>query len=258
MIHAHPNRPNRTASPRRILATAVAACAFSLLTIGCSNTPRSEVPYSVLSEDRDFARGAERTPIPETLYSVSRLLVVQGRDGEADPILRRSIREHPDFIPSYFELAEIEMRAGRLGSAMETLTAAHDRDPENALLLNNIGMCWLLRDEYNRALEYFTRAAAKDPDDARFRANMATALGMSGRYDESFSLFRQVLNPGFSHYNVGVIALARDDHQRAVEEFSAALHYDKNLTPPPDARGLEAIRHDPPLEEMLPTEPDGW
>lgn len=47
--------------------------------------------------------------------------------------------------------------------------------------------------EYENALEMFTKAAGIMPENARYRTNMAVALSLMERYEESLFLFKQIL-----------------------------------------------------------------
>jgi protein O-GlcNAc transferase len=199
------------------------------LCFGCES-PSSHPSYSASSfADAKFQNASNRKPIPETLYAVARILVSQGRDDEAEPILERLVAEHPRFVPAYAELAELQMRDRRLGDAVETLSAGLEIAQEEPSLLNNVGMCWMLRDQHEKALEYFTRAAALAPDDARYRANVAAALGMQGRYDESLAVYQQVVSLAEAHYNLGVLAEAREDFEHATIHFTAARELNPKL-----------------------------
>lgn len=194
-----------------------------LLFAGCQSTPSSP-NYGVSTRSEvEFQKAANRQPIPETLYAVTRILVSQGRDADAAQVLHRLIEEHPRFVPAYNEMAELHMRNRRLGNALEVLQAGLQVAPDNAALLNNLGMCWMIRNRYDRALEYFTRAAAASPDDARFRANVAAALGMQGRYDEALAVYKQIVTEPEAHYNIGVISQARNDHEQAEQAFATAV-----------------------------------
>jgi len=66
-------------------------------------------------------------------------------------------------------------------------------------------------------------AAAAGPDNTRYRANVALALGMSGRYDECLAAYEQILHPADAHYNLAVICDSRNDTERAVAEYARAL-----------------------------------
>jgi hypothetical protein len=59
--------------------------------------------------------------------------------------------------------------------------------------------------------------------DARYRGNMALALGMLGRYEESLSLYQQVVSPSDAHFNLAVICDARKDPARAEQEYKLAV-----------------------------------
>jgi Flp pilus assembly protein TadD len=102
---------------------------------------------------------------------------------------------------------------------VDTLSAALEVRPRDPVLLNNLGMCLLLRKEYAQALERFTSAAGLVPENEKYRANMATALGLLGRQEESLALLRQILPRDKADYNAEVLRKA----------------HDKQVNPPPDA-----------------------
>ena len=74
------------------------------------------------------------------------------------------------------------MRQRRLPEAMKVLEAGLKLSADDPVLLNNTGMCWLIRKRYQNALDYFTKASAIVPENTRYRSNMATALALMGRY----------------------------------------------------------------------------
>jgi tetratricopeptide (TPR) repeat protein len=168
--------------------------------------------------DDDFARGANRPPTPKTLYALAQILESQGKDDQAEQILRRIIAEEPRFLPAYCDLAELRLRQRRVDDAYSTLSAGLKVTPDDPILLNNRGMCQVLLKEYEGALANFTRASSLRPDDARYRSNMAMALAMLRRYDESFSLYTLVMTPKDARANLAVLAEANGDTERA-EQF---------------------------------------
>ena len=179
---------------------------LSLVFGGCASGLDRGASYDRDAEaDEEFANAANRPPTPKTLYALARILAAQGRDKECGAVLTRSIRKYPKFLPAYCDLAELHMRNQRSSNAMRVLAAGLSVSRKDATLLNNMGMCHVFRREYERALEMFTRAVAAAPDDGRYRANMAMALGMLGRYEESFSLYRQVLPVADARHNVAAL-----------------------------------------------------
>jgi len=156
--------------------------------------------------DAAFQAGADRPPTARTLHSLARILAAQRRDQECAAVLGRIIHEYPEFLPAYADLAELEIRNDRISRAIQVLLSGLRKQPTDAVLLNNLGMCYFFQRDYSKALLMFTRAVASMPEDARYRANMAMVLGMMGRYEESLSLYRQVLPEEDARENLTIVS----------------------------------------------------
>lgn len=208
----------------RALATVVALC--GLVTLlgagGCASSANS--PSYSTSQDADAAwlTGANKPPTEQTLLATARILVDQGKDDQAQFMLEQVIRERPTFAPAYVELAEIQKRRRNVDAAIEALLAGLRACPRDAVLLNDIGMCLVIKGQFDRALSMFEQAAAAESGNIRYRANAAMALGMLGRYEEALALYEQVLTPQDAHYNLAVLCEARKDFDRASLEFELA------------------------------------
>jgi Flp pilus assembly protein TadD len=207
------------------LACLLSLAAALFATVGGCSRPdaRAKVDRTENRDDEFFAAGAGRAPTLKTRYAMARLLAAQGKDNEAVFILEQLVRERPQCLPAYSDLAEIYMRHRRLPEAIRALEAGlavtQRQDP---ILVNNLGMCRMIQGEYEGALSNFTTADTLAPDDARFKANRAAALGMLGRYDEALEQYQQVLPPADAHFNLAVICEARKDLERAQEEYQLA------------------------------------
>jgi len=201
----------------RLLMVTFAAGLFT----GCGNGNFWNWLYRSENDlDVAFETGNSSRPTAETLYAMARILAAQGRGAECEAVLTRTIREYPRFMPAYCDLAEAQLRSHRTDDAIRTLEAGLRISPRDPILLNNIGMCWFLKGDYDKCLAMFTRAAGVVPQNARYRANMAMALGMQGRYEEALSLYKQVLPEADAHYNLGVLCESRGDGDRAIEEHA--------------------------------------
>lgn len=159
--------------------------------------------------------GPTTPPTAQTLRAMARLCFAQGRDEDGERTLERLISEYPDFAPAYNDLAELHLRNERREEAAAALKLGLARAPADSVLLNNLGMCELQRGSPERALEHFASAASSSPGDARYRANMALALGMAGRTDEAFALYSQVVSEADAHDNMAVVFTARGELSRA-------------------------------------------
>lgn len=187
---------------------------------GCA-TNRTDIANSTRF-DAEFESQANRPPTAKTLYAFARILAAQGKDAECRFVLNRVIQEYPGYLPAYCELAELHLRHRRTEDAIATLSAGLSVSPQDPILLNNLGMCWMLTGDYDKALSMFTPAAAIVPQDARYRANMAASLGMMGRYDEALSLYQEVVPATDAHYNLSVLCAARNDLDRSRKELLRA------------------------------------
>lgn len=208
------NQPEKSGRLRLLLAGSLLA-AFCL--IGCSESvgPAPGTNWTADSTDREFQTQADQPPTAKTLWATAQILAAQGKDSECEYILKRIIREDAGFIPARNSLAELQMRQGRTDEAIETLQDALRIQPEDAVLLNNMGMCWIVRRDYEKALEMFNRAAGLVPENSKYRANMAVALGLMGREEESLSLFKQILPEDQANHNLEVLRQARKNTEQA-------------------------------------------
>lgn len=155
--------------------------------------------------DKGFDSARDPRPTARTLATMATILTSQGKFSESEALLRKAIQEHPEYVPAYDHLAELYMHVGNTELAILTLSAGLEQNPDNPRLLNNLGMCWLVRKDYEKALEAFVKSAGLAPNKAKYRSNMAVALAMLGRYEEARSLFEQVMTAKESEHNLRVL-----------------------------------------------------
>ena len=193
-----------------LLALAVFISGFWLQ--GCNESIKSKNIKKDNSNysDLDFEQGANQPPTVKTLYALADILSTQGKNAQAELVLKRIIQEHPEFLPAWNSLAELQMRQRHTDEAVNTLSAARKINPKDPVLLNNMGMCYMIRQDYNKALEMFTATTGIKPENARYRANMAVCLAFLGRDDEAMSLYRQILPENQAQHNLNIIRTARE------------------------------------------------
>ncbi|MCE5185283.1 MAG: tetratricopeptide repeat protein [Planctomycetaceae bacterium] len=181
-----------------LAAAALAVCA------GCMNDSKTARPDYTNPAQEDPI-DSDRAPTARTLYVMAQVNMSQGLDKQAEALLRRIIQEYPDYRPAYNTLAELQMSQRRIPEAMAMLEAGLKLTPGDPVLLNNKGMCLLIRRDFESALACFTQAAGIVPDNTRYRSNMATALGLLGRREEALALYEQILPKDEALENVRVL-----------------------------------------------------
>jgi Flp pilus assembly protein TadD len=192
---------------------ALAGSVCALLACGCSGPASTSASDPARPRETQSAFDKERDlpPSAKTLYAMAGILAAQGKDSECEFVLRRCLREHPRFTPAYNSLAELQMRQGRVNEAIDVLSQALGLRPHDPVLANNLGMCWLVRKEYDKALEQFTKAAGVVPESQKYRANMATVLGLLGRQEEALALLQQILPADQAKHNADILRKAYEE-----------------------------------------------
>ncbi|WP_428940322.1 tetratricopeptide repeat protein [Fontivita pretiosa] len=187
-----------------------------LLATGCASGNKSQATSKADTRDArrqqvedEFDRGARRQPSARTLYAMARILVAKGRDRDAIYLLNRTVQQYPKFAPAYNEMAGIYLRSDRVNDAIEVLSMGLKHAPHDSVMRNNLGLCWLVKQEYARAAGEFKIAADAAPDNAVYRANHALALGMLGRSDEAAKVYDGVISDVSIEHNLSVLARAR-------------------------------------------------
>ena len=233
----------------------LALVAVLIGTGGCgADWGRSKIQYGSGSQtDDDFALGTDRPPSAKTLYAMAALIRTQERLIEYEAILQRIIRQYPKFLPAHCDLAEHLTRQNRIGEAIETLATGLRVSKRDPVLLNNIGLCYLMKGDYEQAARRFEQAAGVNPQQARYRANLAVALGMLGRDSEARALFRQVIGTRDVEHNLGILrkahaAVSRPDRwslwaepSNAPEEVHVAR--EESIPDEPSVEHVEVAAH---------------
>ena len=169
-----------------------------------------------------FGSGADRPPTPRTLHMMAKLIHENGRTDQAEYVLLRVLNDSPDYLPAYVELADMYIGVSRFEDARNVLRMAHNVAPEDAVIANNLGVLLPREGSYAEASAAFAAAAAQDPSEARYHANLAVSHAMQGNYDGAFSAWAAVLPPEEVFWNLGVVAEARGDIEKSSSYFAAA------------------------------------
>ena len=213
----------------RVMGLSLLAALWLLPAAGCNQNNTMQTDQYAADDDPQWQRGGGG-PSARTLFGMGKILAAQGKTNEAKFILGKAITQDRKFAPAYVELAQIQLRERQADQAIKVLQEGLRYLPNDSVMTNDVGMCYFLQGQYARAFDWFQRAAVALPQNARYRANMAMALGMQGRYEEATALYEQVVPSHEAHYNVAVLADARHDKDRANREYATAWAL-RNPTP---------------------------
>lgn len=136
------------------------------------------------------------------LAAYGKSLADAGRFSEASEVLQNA---HTPAQPDWRVLSAQGTVADQLGDharAQGFYDAALKIAPNEASILSNLGLSYVLAHQLDEGETTLRLAAAQPRADARVRQNLALALGLKGRFDEAESVLRQDLSPEEASANV--------------------------------------------------------
>ena len=188
---------------RPALALAVSA---ALAGLGCQAKPVA---------DSDWFEGGEMKPASaDTLQLTARVLASKGDTARAGYVIDRMAREHPDYLGTYTEGAEVLLIEGRVKEAIGWLDRGLERFPDHPILRNNRGMCHLLAANLEAATADFAAAFEADPGDAEYVFNLGLAEALAGNEAKAKEYWNRVLTTKEVEENLQVARTARPNFSR--------------------------------------------
>ncbi len=207
------------------------ALGFLLLLAACNSTTVS-AGLGLDTPGLDVAQAALRGGSPQiALQVVSKLLakdpgyvqalVVQGealtalgRLDEADASFSAALQRDPDSVAAHIGLGRVRL-ATNPASAEEQFLVATQRDPRNAIALNDLGIARDLQGRHADAQAAYREALAANPNQQAAQVNLALSLAMTGQSGDAIKLMRPLADkPGASpqlrHDYAAVLTMAGD------------------------------------------------
>ncbi len=119
-----------------------------------------------------LAQMIESGPASAQVHTTAGLVATQlDRPADAGRHLAHALRLAPDDFDTNYNLALSEIRDGRYQPALRRFRHLRRLYPDNADLLNDIGVLWQLRNQSARALAAFSQALKLDPNHSMARNN---------------------------------------------------------------------------------------
>lgn len=163
--------------------------------------------------------------------------------------------------------ADVPLKPGDLGQALEHYRSALAKQPADAELLDNVGRILLAMNRPDEALPFLQQAVEAEPFSVIARFDLAVAYGRCGKLPEAVSEYETLVKSSAAdirvHHNLGLALrqLGRNAEAAAAFERATALAPDKApgwlglaLSLEADGRGGEAAAA---LERYLALEPAG-
>ena len=188
-------------SPLKNRSWSALALVITLAASSCQSTPDPNLDW--------FEGGALKPTTAQTLQLTARVLASRGDTTRAGYVIERMQREHPDYLGTYTEGAEVLLAEGRITEAIAWLDRGLERFPGNAVLSNDRGLCHLLAADLAHATADFEAAYELDSSDAEYVSNLALARALGGDASAAEALWNRVLPPADVRANLAIAEASR-------------------------------------------------
>jgi type IV pilus assembly protein PilF len=127
------------------------------------------------------------------------------------------------------QIGEAYMRQGDYTSALRELINAKEQNPEDPIVYNDLGLCYMARDHMVDAIANFKKAITLKPSYAPARNNLGTAFLAVGEYDNAIEVFKEITQdvlyatPHFPLSNLGTAYFHKGDYENALHYYKEAL-----------------------------------
>ena len=104
---------------------------------------------------------------------------------EAEPEFKRGLQLDPNYSTGHQWYSIYLSVLGRNEEAIAEMEKARELDPFSIIIATELGCPYLYSKQYDRAIEYFSKAVEMDPDFPFAHFALAEGLDRKGRYDEA-------------------------------------------------------------------------
>jgi tetratricopeptide (TPR) repeat protein len=182
-------------------------------------------------------------PSLEVSLCLANALRDSDRSGEAEQTYISVIRQDSSRLQVYLDLAALYISQQRPNDALRllayALNMANQLDESKEIkadIILRMGEAELLREQIQKALDYFEKATDIDPKNSELAVKAADSLVRIGALEESERFYKKALaiNPNMAHvYNrLGIAYRQQKKFAQALELYTKALEYspdDENL-----------------------------
>jgi Flp pilus assembly protein TadD len=174
--------------------------------------------------ERIFTDLIEDTPDDASLFlGLAGARLARGDLDGAQAALLDALALDPALAVAEATLGVVADRLKRYREAQDHYRAALLLRPDDARILNNLGVSYLLSGDYELAAETLAEAVDLDAGDAALHNNLGLALGLAGRYADALGVFREAGSQGDAYNNIGYVLFLKGSYDLAAWYYEKAL-----------------------------------
>lgn len=140
-----------------------------------------------------------------------------------------SFSEDKEMARLHLQIGTSQLENGNYPQAIEELLKAEKFDSSDAVIQNNLGLAYLVRERYNEAEQHIRKAVSLRSDYSDARNNLAQVLNEQGKYKEAIPVAQVVIddltypNPEKPLITQGISNFKLGQFQAAQNLFSKSL-----------------------------------
>ncbi|VAV88675.1 hypothetical protein MNBD_ALPHA02-2310 [hydrothermal vent metagenome] len=130
------------------------------------------------------------------MASLGDLYLAKGAYGKANENYRRILEKYPASDNILNNLAWSLLKLGKEDEALSTIHKARKENPDSADFIDTEAEILLAKGEVKGAIRQYRKAAAKAPDDLKFKYHLALALNKAGQKEEAITTLKDLKADG--------------------------------------------------------------
>jgi type IV pilus assembly protein PilF len=121
--------------------------------------------------------------------------------------------------------------------ALESLLQAHNLDPENSEINNNLGMAYYFKNSKTNAIKHLKKSIELDEKNTDAVINLASIYMDKNKLNLAEGLYKKALSNLIydkqqrTYYNLGILELRRNNKKSALNYFTKSIEVDENYCP---------------------------
>ncbi len=208
-------------SMNRTTGSKLLVVAFGVATLFANGCANKGVPF--------VAAAKKTAPRNEMQFSVARASEQEGNLANAIQVYEALYAATPEDAEVCHRLGIVKLRMGKASDGITYLMEAEALRPGDAAIKGDLGYGYILLGEYDIAEKFLRESLNIVPGDNRAVNNLAMAVGYQGRMDESYTLYRTVMDDAEAHSNIGYIYSQTGRSDLAMKHYNKALDINPTL-----------------------------
>lgn len=133
------------------------------------------------------------------------------------------------------EIGEAYMRQGDYTAALRELIKAEKLNPEDPLVHNSMGLCYMAKKRMPDAIAHFKKAVTLKPSYAPARNNLGSAYLAVQQWDAAIDVFKEIskdvlyATPHYPMANLGLAYYNKGEYRTALKYYKEALKIEPNF-----------------------------